>query len=273
MARSDYRHAIAKRFAVFGATLLMAGLTIASAEQVRAATTVGSVEKLVNVAYGAPPGAAEKGRKGLKDGVVFQESLETGVKSALVVRFQDDTNLTMGASAALVVDRFVYDPDVGEGQLVISLAQGAFRFVSGVIPSSGVSIQTPSAIIAIRGTELIINVAANGATTVSVVRGAIQVQPRGTTIFVPVDEEQSVGVSSDGTAGEVTDGVMSSGDQYVDAGFDAGTPTTGDSDPTRPSLTPVRPTTPPVTVRPAVMPRPEPQHNHAPPRHYNCCGG
>lgn len=185
----------------------------------RAATQIGLVEQLTNVAFGIPPDAA-RGPKRQDDDIVFQETIETIEDSAMLVRFRDSTELTIGEKAIVTMDEFVYAPKQGLGTLVISLSQGAFRYVSGNVPKGGVTIQTPSALIGIRGTELLIFIALDGSTLLSVISGLVNLTPRFGGVAVAVAQDQSVGVSSDGEIGAVTDGVQPTGDRYVDLGVE-----------------------------------------------------
>ena len=63
--------------------------------------------------------------------------------------------------------------------MVAELAKGLFRFVSGQMPKQDVEILTPVAVIGIRGTDFSVEVAANGATQVTVYSGAVSLAPRG----------------------------------------------------------------------------------------------
>jgi hypothetical protein len=59
---------------------------------------------------------------------------------------------TVGAHARLAIDRYVYDPDGGRS-FAASVTKGAFRFMSGRPDKGGnSSINTPVAVIGIRGT-------------------------------------------------------------------------------------------------------------------------
>jgi hypothetical protein len=225
-----------------------------------AATRIGAVEQLTNAAFGIPPDAA-RGPKRQDDAIVFQETIETLEESAMLVRFNDSTELTIGEKAIVLMDEFVYAPKQGLGKLVISLSKGAFRFVSGNVPKGGVTIQTPSALIGIRGTELLILVALDGSTLISVISGLISLTPRFGGAAVAVQEDQSVEVSSDGEIGLVTDGVRPTGDRYVDLGVDFDTDGSGGasaggdaSGPARSDRVTIKPPLPSIIVRPTPRP-------------------
>ncbi|HEY7689774.1 MAG TPA: FecR family protein [Dongiaceae bacterium] len=137
-----------------------------------AAEKVGSANDVVNQAWGTPPDA---GRIELAatSPVHRNELLETGQESAVEVIFADDSRLTMGQSARVTVDEFVF-ADPANSRSVINLTKGAFRFVSGKMAEEKVTLKTPTATMVIRGTELKIDVADDGQTEVSVIEGAIR---------------------------------------------------------------------------------------------------
>lgn len=63
---------------------------------------------------------------GLADPVFFQDLLETGEDARLVARLRDDTAITLGANASLVLDEFVYDPAANERLVTLRSLAGAF---------------------------------------------------------------------------------------------------------------------------------------------------
>ena len=70
---------------------------------------------------------------------------------------KDNTQLTPGENATLVVDEFIYDPFRSRGELSIRVVKGAFLYVGGLIeraPGAKVLIHTPVAAIGVRGTTV-----------------------------------------------------------------------------------------------------------------------
>ena len=63
----------------------------------------------------------------------------------------------------------------------MSISKGVMRFVSGSLPKKQYSIRTPTTVIGISGTILVVTVAANGLTNVSFVEGAVTVSAARTT--------------------------------------------------------------------------------------------
>jgi hypothetical protein len=100
------------------------------------------------------------------------ERIRTGEASAAQILFLDKTTLTIGARAELTLDRFVYDPSKGEGQVVLNAVQGAFRFVTGSQNPRNYTIKTPVGTLGVRGTivDLVVD---NGQVTVILVEGAL----------------------------------------------------------------------------------------------------
>ena len=61
---------------------------------------------------------------------------------------EDESVITLGEKAELLVDEFVYDPGKSKGNLALTVSKGAFLFVGGKIESikdSKVKITTPVA--------------------------------------------------------------------------------------------------------------------------------
>jgi len=85
------------------------------------------------------------------------------------IKFKDDTTVKVTESSALVIDDFVYDPKSGAGKLGMKAAAGTVRYVSGNIahnnPNS-VNIKTPTASIAVRGTDFVMSVDETGKSAV-----------------------------------------------------------------------------------------------------------
>jgi hypothetical protein len=80
----------------------------------------------------------------------------------LKIVFRDKTTVSVTESSALDIDEFVYDPkNAGAGKLGIKAAAGTVRYVSGAIAGANpnaVNIKTPTAAIAVRGTDFVMSV-------------------------------------------------------------------------------------------------------------------
>jgi hypothetical protein len=81
------------------------------------------------------------------------------------IKFKDNTTVRVTSSSALVIDDFVYDPKSGAGKLGLKAAEGTVRYVSGNIAHNNpnaVNIKTPTASIAVRGTDFVMAVDETG---------------------------------------------------------------------------------------------------------------
>jgi|GEM_PF-2649081 len=94
-------------------------------------------------------------RPSVVNGAVHQaDAIVTGDASRLSIALLDQSVLTVGSNASLTVDRFVFDTEADAAGVLVSLVQGAFRFVSGSrgAEPERVAFRTPTATIGIRGT-------------------------------------------------------------------------------------------------------------------------
>lgn len=85
------------------------------------------------------------------------------------ITFKDSTTVNVTESSSLIIDDFVYDAKSNNGKLNIKTASGTVRYASGNIahtnPNS-VNIKTPTATIAVRGTDFVMSVNETGASMV-----------------------------------------------------------------------------------------------------------
>jgi hypothetical protein len=94
--------------------------------------------------------------------IVFQaDGLRTGGDGKIGVTLNDDTRLSLGPNSELTLERFMYAPAESGFSLVLKFVRGAATYVSGriakIAPDS-IRLETPAAIIGVRGTTLAIQV-------------------------------------------------------------------------------------------------------------------
>jgi hypothetical protein len=168
-----------------GAQLLAGALAVSQlwSQAAMAQQNIGDTQVVVNDVRGI---VGKRDPAVLRAGIdVFQdEIIRTGERSASRVRFQDNTNLSVGAGSEVTLDRFVFDPDPEKSQVALSIAKGVVRFATGSLPKSAYKITTPTATIGVRGTILTVAVADDGTTTVSVEEGIALVSAAGITAAV-----------------------------------------------------------------------------------------
>jgi hypothetical protein len=157
---------------------LLAAIALVFAAAPAAAQQIGAVIDLNPAAFGTPP-ASRPSELSMGEGVVPNELIQTLAGASTRIRFLDDSDLRLGQSSMIVLDRLVYDPDQGVMEFVLGIAVGAARFVSGEVDHERFALHTPVALIGIRGTDFVVVVEASGRTVVSVIEGAVIVTPHG----------------------------------------------------------------------------------------------
>ena len=138
-----------KVFALAGALALVSGgIAAAQSGAIGVASSVVKEVKLSNA-------QAPKGKQVVvKQRIALGDLIQTGKASQLQVLLLDRSSFSIGANAALRIDRFVYDPARGRSSGA-SVTKGAFRFMSGQrSAANSATITSPVATIGIRGTIL-----------------------------------------------------------------------------------------------------------------------
>ena len=97
-----------------------------------------------------------------KDSSVESMDIIETANSIVGISFEDDTQVKVTENSKLVIDDFVYDPNnKSVGKLALKCAIGTVRYASGNIAhanNKNVSINTPTATIAVRGTAFTMTV-------------------------------------------------------------------------------------------------------------------
>jgi hypothetical protein len=128
--------------AAFAVAMLFALQPTASNAQSR----IGSANSVKPDASGSVAGTLSAG-----SGVHANETIKTGSAGQAGLGFIDKTNLHVGPSSNVRLDKFVYDPNKGTKSIVIDATKGAFRFSTGSQGSGNVQVKTPHGTLGIRG--------------------------------------------------------------------------------------------------------------------------
>lgn len=92
------------------------------------------------------------------------ESMDTYITGACAshITFKDDTKVKVTENSRLLIDDFVYDPKKSDaGKLAMKVGMGTVRYASGQIAKTNpqqVAVKTPTANIAVRGTDFTMTV-------------------------------------------------------------------------------------------------------------------
>lgn len=134
---------------------LLAGLLLVTSAQAE----IGSVNELTGVA------TIKRGKETISvaKGTNIEENDKVETKNGkLKITFKDGTTVSVTEHSSLIIDDFVYDPkSAGAGKLGLKAAAGTVRYVSGAVAHNNpnaVKINTPTAAIAVRGTDFIMSV-------------------------------------------------------------------------------------------------------------------
>jgi len=96
----------------------------------------------------------------LKFGIESYDNVQTS-NGRVGITFLDDSQVRLTEHSELVIDEFIYDPDPSKSKMALQFASGTARFITGKLASidkQNISIKTPSATIAIRGTDFTVTV-------------------------------------------------------------------------------------------------------------------
>jgi len=83
------------------------------------------------------------------------DNVETS-NGRIAIKFLDDSTVKLTEHSQLTIDEYIYDPNPSNSKLALNFASGTARFITGQlgrIDKENITIQTPTANIAIRGTD------------------------------------------------------------------------------------------------------------------------
>ena len=88
-------------------------------------------------------------------GILSYDDVRTG-NGRIGIEFLDSSIIRLTEHSKIVIDEYIYDPAPSKSKLALQMASGTARFITGAlgrIDKENISIKTPSATIAIRGTD------------------------------------------------------------------------------------------------------------------------
>jgi hypothetical protein len=171
--------------------LAIASLTLAAQQSALADAKVGVAAAVKNDVRG------KSGALAVGSSVFANERIRTGDAASAQLMFLDKTVLSMGPKAELLLDKYVYNPDRGSGQVVVNAVQGSMRFVTGAQNPTNYSIKTPVATLGIRGT--VVDLQVNGLETfIGVLEGSLTIRMMDGSLMT-VGAGQFVVIAANGT--------------------------------------------------------------------------
>lgn len=136
--------------------LLAISVTAFAQEQ----TPAGRVKIVTGSAFIVRGGATLRAEVGQP--IFESDSLRTGEDGRIGITLNDDTRLSLGPSSEVRIDSFKYAPAQGSLAMAVRFLQGIAVYVSGQIAKlapDAVRLETPSAIVGVRGTTIAVQVA------------------------------------------------------------------------------------------------------------------
>lgn len=91
----------------------------------------------------------------LEFGIEQNDNVQTRA-GRVAIKFLDDSTVKLTEHSNLVIDEYIYDPNPSKSKLALNFASGTARFITGNlnrIDKENIFIKTPTADIAIRGTD------------------------------------------------------------------------------------------------------------------------
>ncbi|HEX4954420.1 MAG TPA: FecR domain-containing protein [Thermoanaerobaculia bacterium] len=171
--RGERRRGWARRSLGLARTLTFALLVTAPALAQTPPLTVGEVVFVRNQVVGIPPNATAS-LLALGDDLVLRHRVETGVDSGARLTLGETGNLSLGAKTAITLDEGVLKK-AQAGRSRLSVVVGTVRLKLQSLFSGELEVDTPTAVIGIKGTELLIEASA-GETVVTVFEGRVTVR-------------------------------------------------------------------------------------------------
>src|SRR5262245_23290111 len=154
-----------------GFAAIVAGIIAATNAQ--AGGRVGGTTSVVHDVSSSVAGKAWA-KKTEGEDIFEDEFIRTEAESSARVSFVDETDISMGPTAKMKIDRVVLKSGRAVSELVVTAEAGPVRWNSGVSQSNAYTIKTPTVIIKVRGTTFDL-FAEPQRTTVVLRRGSIDV--------------------------------------------------------------------------------------------------
>lgn len=95
----------------------------------------------------------------LGDPIMSSDTVRTGADGRLGITLKDETRISLGPDTELSLTRYTFAPAAGQFALVMRIVRGAVAYISGRLAKlapDAIRIETPTSIVGVRGTHLLI---------------------------------------------------------------------------------------------------------------------
>jgi len=124
---------------------------------------IGQIKTLSGTVTVTRAGAAIKA--GIGDHVMQADEITTGADGTVGITFEDNSMMSLGPLSTLDLDQFRFDTTTHDGVFNTSLKTGTLAVRSGQIVQQtpfAMHIQTPAALLGVRGTEFVVRADGGG---------------------------------------------------------------------------------------------------------------
>src|SRR3954466_1065664 len=142
------------------------------------AAEVGEVVQVRNDVRGTPQGGSPQ-PLAVGNGLGLGLRIDTGADSGARMTFDPSGSITLGSRAKVVLDRNLVDQVTSRSDSALSVLAGQLRLALGKLFRGDVSIDTPTAVVGVKGTDLRVEVdEPTGTTVVTVIEGVVSVRSK-----------------------------------------------------------------------------------------------
>lgn len=190
-------------------TFVVATAALVPAAASAAAEPIGRFALVQNRVESQRPGASAPVAVRIGDPVGLGETETTGEASAAKLTFGPGAVVSLGAKTTFKVDRAAVDQATGASTSFLDVAVGKARvFVSRFWSDRpDLKVKTPTAVVGIKGSEVVIDVTPGGDTIVSVLGGSATIESGGKTTDLAAGRQLALGKGGPaGPAKTLTDG-------------------------------------------------------------------
>jgi hypothetical protein len=140
--------------------------------------------------------------------LLFRDTIETDDDSRVELLFDDQSVLTLGEDTLIEINEMLYDPRGKSRETLVKIAHGTLRVKAAKISSaaSNFRVETPTAVIGVRGTEFVVKVDRGGSTRVITIEGLVAFRSRAA--IQQSGEKDPDQETSSSEAGEEEDGTV-----------------------------------------------------------------
>jgi len=132
--------------------------------------------------------------------------ITTGEGARVQIVFPNKTVFTVGANSDMVLDEFVFNPDLTAKKIMVNMTKGVFRWVTSKVKPipvypSDIKVKLPVGCIGIRGTDFEVTLSPDGSGSIVLYSGQLEITEKKTGSQFLMDAGDTVTIGADGDIG------------------------------------------------------------------------